>query len=64
MKTITLALKEEIVLHTELSALVDKYVARSREMTKDPLCTTDILNDTLDKCESLRGILTKIDGKG
>ena len=61
MKTVSLALTEQNILHDELTKLLERYVARSREMTKDPLCTADILNETLNKCESLREILSKIE---
>ena len=52
---------EQNILREELSNLLEKYIARSREMTKDPICTADILNDTLSKCEALREILSKIE---
>jgi len=61
MKTLSLALTEQNMLREELSNLLEKYITRSREMTKDPICTADILNDTLSKCETLREILSKIE---
>lgn len=60
MKIVHLELTEQHILYEELTNLLEKYIARSKEMTKDPICTAYVLNETLSKCESLRQILSKI----